>query len=301
MSNAHQRELKKPRKKAIKGALTVQVEQPSGDTRRSFADNVILTSLRSAATASGGMDDNWFLEGHDIEIAGVKVKLFSVKQSHSSVDDPYFVSPGSPNTVRADNVHPVWIKHISQLRDVIPESADSIDFRKNRDTDRLNLLESAAKSAGFQSNLIAETALRERQDAVELLGGTETLGRQITSDAELVEAISQGFPSDVLNALRAQHIPSPVLEKVIAPRRTLMRRKSDNQRLTRVESDSAWRLAWAVSLASQVFKDRKAAIAWMGRPKENLRGLTGFDLIETSVGTSYIGRILHQLEWGDVA
>lgn len=196
-----------------------------------------------------------------------------------------------------DSIPP--LAYSEYLRSVI-ESHREVN-NTDDDRDRIKLLMDAADRSIPLSNPISEAHDSERNQAIDILGGANSLGRHITNDAELVEAIAIGFPSDVIASLRDNDVPAAALEQVIAPRRTLMRRKAEKQRLTRNESDSAWRLAWTVGLAFKVLKNRKAAVAWMSRPKENLNGFTAFDLVESSVGAAYVGRILHQLEWGDVA
>jgi putative toxin-antitoxin system antitoxin component (TIGR02293 family) len=117
----------------------------------------------------------------------------------------------------------------------------------------------------------------------------------------LLDALIQGFPADVLSALREAGLPHSVFEQVVAPRRTLMRRKAEGQRLTRAESDAAWRLANVFALATRVLNGRKAAIDWLTRAKPTFANRTPIDLLETSVGAAHVNRMLQRLEWGDVA
>jgi putative toxin-antitoxin system antitoxin component (TIGR02293 family) len=138
-------------------------------------------------------------------------------------------------------------------------------------------------------------------ETVALLGGEPVLGRAITNDQELLDALIQGFPAGVLSALREAGIPHSVFEQVVAPRRTLMRRKAEGQRLTRAESDAAWRLANVFALATRVLNGRKAAIDWLTRAKPTFANRTPIDLLETSVGAAHVSRMLQRLEWGDVA
>ncbi len=169
------------------------------------------------------------------------------------------------------------------------------------DVDRLDFLASSARLGRETSDPLQNLDAAVRKDAFELLGGDSALGRTIMSEEDLVEAIVTGFPADVLVRLRDAGYPYTVLDQVVAPRRTLMRRKSTQQRLTRSESDAAWRLAHVLSMATRVFDGRKAALAWLSRTKGAFRGRTPIELLETSVGTSHVERILRTLDWGDVA
>lgn len=169
------------------------------------------------------------------------------------------------------------------------------------DVDRLNFLAKSARHGREFSDPLQDLDAAVRKDAFELLGGDSALGRTIMSEEDLVEAIVTGFPADVLVRLRDAGYPYTVLDQVVAPRRTLMRRKSAQQRLTRSESDAAWRLAHVLSMATRVFDGRKAALAWLSRTKGAFRGRTPIELLETSVGTSHVERILRTLDWGDVA
>lgn len=175
------------------------------------------------------------------------------------------------------------------------------DTTATESSDLASMLKEAAKAEFAAIDPIASAAQEVQTAAQEILGGKEVIGRAITGDADLLDVISIGFPGQVLGHLNKAGIPGIVLQNVIAPQRTLMRRRKDGQRLTRPESDAAWRLATSVALASRVLNGRKAAIAWLERSKSIFHGQSGFDLIETSVGTELVLRVLRQLDYGDLA
>lgn len=135
--------------------------------------------------------------------------------------------------------------------------------------------------------------------AVIILGGPAIIGSAMQSDGDVLGAINRGFPSSVLRELRRAGIPDKVLAKAIAPPRTLMRRKTMNQRLSRRESDAAWRLASGMAMASHVLDGPRAALSWLGRPKAIFGDLSGFDLLETSLGEARVKKVLCALHWGD--
>lgn len=169
------------------------------------------------------------------------------------------------------------------------------------DPSRLALLAAAAGGTGNAWNHLQRLDAALWSDAIALLGGEAVLGRPIPNEETLVEALAAGLPVDVIGALRQAGYAPAVVEQVVAPRRTLRRRKAEQQRLSRGESDAVWRLAHVLALATRVFSGRKAALAWLTRPKPGLGSRTPIDLVETSVGTAYVERILRGLDWGDVA
>lgn len=140
-----------------------------------------------------------------------------------------------------------------------------------------------------------------RAAAIDILGGAKILGMKIKSEEDLIQAVVTGFPSDVLNSLRDAGWPAHTLEKVVAPKRTLMRRKSGGQRLTAAESDGAWRLAATLALAARVLNGPAAALAWLARPKPALSGQTPVELLRSGVGAAYVQSLLNRLNWGDIA
>jgi len=169
------------------------------------------------------------------------------------------------------------------------------------EADRLALLDSAALPNSTVGDPIREFEERSRDLALEMLGGEAVLGRPVRSDEDLVQALMAGFPAQVLRSLQDAGYPHKVLEQVIAPRRTLMRRRAAKQRLTRAESDSAWRLAHVLVMASNILNGPQAAIAWLTRAKPAFGGQAPVDLLETSVGAAHVERLLKRLDWGDVA
>lgn len=137
-----------------------------------------------------------------------------------------------------------------------------------------------------------------RDESLELLGLADRAA-SIRTREELVEAIAAGFPSSVIKALRRAGWTYEVMDKVIVPRRTLMRRKSTGQTLTPAESDAAWRLAYGLVVASLVFASREAALAWLTRSKDVLKGRSPAELLQSSVGTDHVLSMLRRIDHGD--
>ncbi len=190
---------------------------------------------------------------------------------------------------------------IASLTEPAPPADGENTIPSLPETDRLALLDSAALPAATAVDPIRAFEERSRDLAFEILGGEAVLGRQVRSDEDLVQALMAGFPAQVLRSLQDAGYPHKVLEQVIAPRRTLMRRRASKQRLTRAESDSAWRLAHVLVMASHVLNGPQSAIAWLTRAKPAFGGQAPVDLLETSVGATHVERLLRRLDWGDIA
>jgi putative toxin-antitoxin system antitoxin component (TIGR02293 family) len=166
---------------------------------------------------------------------------------------------------------------------------------------RLTLLDEAAANAESTPDIgdlgsSFDAVIFDR--AIKILGGRENLG-QVSSEFDLLESVQRGFPIAAVECLRAEGFASQVLEEVIAPKRTLARRRKENQRLTVAESDASWRLAHSLSLAESVLAGKKQALAWLSRPKPSLGGRKPTDLLTTAIGATRVEALLHQLEWGN--
>jgi putative toxin-antitoxin system antitoxin component (TIGR02293 family) len=165
---------------------------------------------------------------------------------------------------------------------------------------RLNLLDHAASGVSADDPVVA-VERHVFENAVALLGGATVIGLPISTREDVLSAVLVGLPSDVLNALNEAGWSHDDMERVIAPRRTLMRRKAEKARLKRDESDAAWRLAFTLALASEVLSSREAALGWLKRPKHGMFGQSPLDLLSTSLGTAHVQRVLHALDHGNVA
>ena len=175
---------------------------------------------------------------------------------------------------------------------------DEIEVVSQEENDRLKLLHDAASKTLFAKNPIEEMLKGVFEDTVNLLGRESILRRNIRNEHELIEAILIGFPSEVLVKLSENKIPQKFMEQIIAPHRTLMRRRSENKRLTKSESDAVWRLSYIYTLAGVVFGSHKTVVDWMVRPKNIFGNNSALDLLETSIGTNYVEQLLIGLDWG---
>src|SRR5205807_9298455 len=99
------------------------------------------------------------------------------------------------------------------------------------------------------------------------VGGEQTLGRTLSSDRDLRDAIREGFPPAVVEELmRASGLTLKELAAALdlSPRSLQRRRRSG--RLARYESDRLYRLARIVALANEYLRDHVRALRWLKHP-----------------------------------
>src|SRR5215831_15035432 len=121
---------------------------------------------------------------------------------------------------------------------------------------------------------IDDIMLNELQAVIGELGGEQTLGRSLSNDRDLREAIREGFPPAVVEELmRTSGLTLKELAGALdlSPRSLQRRRRSG--RLARYESDRLYRLARLVAIASEYLGDHERAIRWFKRPNRALGGV----------------------------
>jgi len=89
-----------------------------------------------------------------------------------------------------------------------------------------------------------------------------------------------------------------VLDDLVIPHRTFMRRKQKREDLNAIETDKALRLARITLHADQVFHGRERADAWLGTPNSKFSGQTPFSLLKSEVGCRLVDETLYQIEHG---
>lgn len=89
-----------------------------------------------------------------------------------------------------------------------------------------------------------------------------------------------------------------ILDDIVIPHRTLMRRKQKRENLTSFETDRALRLARIVLHADRVFHARERADQWLATPNSKFSNQTPFSLLKTEVGCRMIDETLFQIEHG---
>jgi putative toxin-antitoxin system antitoxin component (TIGR02293 family) len=142
----------------------------------------------------------------------------------------------------------------------------------------------------------------ELRAVVEELGGEQVLGRALSSDRDMREAIREGFPPAVVGELmRASGLTLRELAGALdlSPRSLQRRRRSG--KLARYESDRLYRLARIVAIANQYLGDRERAIRWLKRPNRALGGLPPVAAIDTELGARQVENILGRIAYGGIS
>ncbi|MFI5089654.1 MAG: antitoxin Xre/MbcA/ParS toxin-binding domain-containing protein [Terriglobales bacterium] len=144
--------------------------------------------------------------------------------------------------------------------------------------------------------------VNELRAVVRELGGEHTLGRPLSSDHDLREAIREGFPPAVVEELmRASGLTLKELANALdlSPRSLQRRRRSG--RLARYESDRLYRLARIVAIANEYLGGHESAVRWLKRPNRALGGLAPVTAIDTELGARQVENILGRIAYGGIS
>ena len=142
----------------------------------------------------------------------------------------------------------------------------------------------------------------ELQAVVEELGGKQTLGRALTTEHDMREAIRQGFPPAVVKELmRASGLTLKELAIALdlSPRSLQRRRRTG--RLARYESDRLYRLARIIALADEFLGDHERAIRWLKRPNRALGSIAPVAALDTELGARQVENILGRIAYGGIS
>lgn len=142
----------------------------------------------------------------------------------------------------------------------------------------------------------------ELQAVVQGLGGKGVLGRALSSEREMREAIKEGFPPRVVEQLmRASGLTLKELATALdlSPRSLQRRRRTG--RLARYESDRLYRLARIVALADEFLGDHERAIHWLKRPNRALGGISPVAALDTELGARQVENVLGRIAYGGIS
>jgi putative toxin-antitoxin system antitoxin component (TIGR02293 family) len=134
------------------------------------------------------------------------------------------------------------------------------------------------------------------------LGGKQALGRSLSSEQDVREAIREGFPPAVVQEL--MRISGLTLKELAGAldlsTRSLQRRRRSG-RLARYESDRLYRLARILALADEFLGDHERAIRWLKRPNRALGGIAPVSALDTELGARQVENILGRIAYGGVS
>ena len=149
---------------------------------------------------------------------------------------------------------------------------------------------------------MGDRMVNELQAVVEELGGEQILGRSLSSDQDMREAIREGFPPAVVQELmQASGLTLRELAGALDLSARSLQRRRRSGRLAPYESDRLYRLARLVAIADECLGDHERAMRWLKRPNRALGGLAPVTAIDTELGARQVENILGRIAYGGVS
>ncbi len=117
---------------------------------------------------------------------------------------------------------------------------------------------------------------------------------------EIEQLTGQRFPLpyDRIEALKDRGFSNDELYAIVAPRRTLARRKENNEHLTVAESDRVLRLERILEHADRVFGNHEKAKRWLRSEIIALDGARPIDLLASETGANVVFEELIRIDYG---
>jgi putative toxin-antitoxin system antitoxin component (TIGR02293 family) len=144
--------------------------------------------------------------------------------------------------------------------------------------------------------------VNEIRAVFEELGGEQAVGRLLSSDRDLREAIREGFrPAVVEKLMRASGLTLKELASAVDLSPRSLQRRRRNGRLARYESDRVYRLARIIALANEFLGDHARAMRWLRRPNPALGNLAPLAAIDTEPGARQVENILGRIAYGGIS
>lgn len=112
-----------------------------------------------------------------------------------------------------------------------------------------------------------------------------SLAAFIVSPERALRLVDRGFSMDEIYA-------------IVAPRRTLDRRRQHGQNLTLAESDRVLRLERIVDMADRVFGNPEKARRWLRKPNRAMDRAVPVDLLVSESGAAAVEEILGRIDYG---
>ncbi len=144
--------------------------------------------------------------------------------------------------------------------------------------------------------------VNELRAVVKELGGQHALGRNLSTDRDLRDAIREGFPPAVVEELmRSSGLTLKELaESLDLSPRSLQRRRHGG-RLARFESDRLYRLARIVALAHQSLGNQTLVMRWLRKSNRALGGIAPIAAIDTELGARQVENVLGRIAYGGIS
>lgn len=116
---------------------------------------------------------------------------------------------------------------------------------------------------------------------------------------EIEQLTGQRFPLPYtsIDTLKAHGFTSEELYSIVAPRRTLARRKESGEDLTATESDRVLRIQRISDMADRVFGDHEKAQRWL-RKRSRVLNEAPIVLLQSETGAHLVEEELHRIDYG---
>jgi putative toxin-antitoxin system antitoxin component (TIGR02293 family) len=105
------------------------------------------------------------------------------------------------------------------------------------------------------------------------------------------------LPYDSIEALKARGFASEEIYSIVAPRRTLARRKEMNENLSVAESDRVIRLNRISDMAERVFGNHEKAQRWL-RKRSRVLNEAPIVLLQSETGAHLVEEELNSIDYG---
>lgn len=144
--------------------------------------------------------------------------------------------------------------------------------------------------------------VNELQAGARELGGRRTLGRVPSTDRDLRQAIREGFPPAVVEALmRTSSLTLKELAGALDLFPRSLQRRRHSGRLARFESDRLYRLARIVALAEESLGSRSREGCGSSVLTAHGKVHRPLDAIDTELGARQVENVLGRIAFGGIS
>ena len=117
--------------------------------------------------------------------------------------------------------------------------------------------------------------------------------------ADAVRALREGLPASRSDALaRALGVPQSRLARLLGASPSTLARRRRAGRLSRSESERAYRIGWLVERATEGFGNAEKGAEWLKRPNWALGGEAPLDYADTERGAQEVDDVIGRIEHG---
>jgi putative toxin-antitoxin system antitoxin component (TIGR02293 family) len=141
-------------------------------------------------------------------------------------------------------------------------------------------------------------------EVAKLLGGPRALGRRITSQLKMADAVDEGLPPASLDRIKhALDLTDAELAQAVGiiPKTIHRLRTGKAGHLSSTASDRLYRIARLYLLAIEVLEDDGAARDWLRGPQLGLGDRAPMELMTTEAGSREVEALLLRIEHGVIA